>query len=241
MPKRRHSTMGASRGSKRRRLKYGRRKRRQRSKFARRVKSLIMKTCETKHAHYLLENQQLMHNLWDIRPSLLRTAQGLKDLDGDQAATDPPAIRDGDELYLKNINVRLWLSTKGDRKNVMYRMVLFTYPTILPPTAGALVYGGGGIGNNILRRYNTDKISILKHRLITLNSPIADNGKETSHFVSMNFTCGSNWRIQYEAGGQAPKGKDVGFAIVAYDAYGTQQTDNIASYAFDIKVAFKDP
>ncbi len=57
-------------------------------------------------------------------------------------------------------------------------------------------------------------------------------------------TLNKSWKvkkIKYDEGGTAPKFKDIGFALVAYDAFGTLQTDNIASFAWNAKLSFKDP
>ena len=52
-----------------------------------------------------------------------------------------------------------------------------------------------------------------------------------------------NMKIKYAQSTSTGKPKffDYGMAIVAYDAYGTAETDNIASYGWSYKLYFKDP
>lgn len=198
-----------------------------------------MKTTETKHSSYLTENVQLFHNVWDIKLNFLQTGQGLGDNDGDVPNAYPPNIRVGDAMYLRNISLRIWLSNKDDRANCIYRILMFSYPANDTPTSSDIVYEVG-VGNNLLRRYNTDKISILKTHTTKIIRP-NDTLDEQSKLITMNFACGNRWKVQYEKGQSVPKGKNVGFAVLCYDAYGTLQTDNIASYGFDMKLSWKDP
>ena len=51
-----------------------------------------------------------------------------------------------------------------------------------------------------------------------------------------------NRKVKYNTdNGVVPSFKDMALAIVAYDAFGTLQTDIIASFAYNIRFYFKDP
>ncbi len=52
---------------------------------------------------------------------------------------------------------------------------------------------------------------------------------------------GKEKKITYDQGGTVPKFKTLGLCVVCYDAYGTLQTDNIASYAYNCAIRFIDP
>ena len=55
--------------------------------------------------------------------------------------------------------------------------------------------------------------------------------KGTFKRVFLNFR---NAKIEYRANGTKPKDWDIGMAVVAYDAYGSNHTlDNIASFRYN--------
>lgn len=201
-------------------------------KLAREVQ---LRTCETKMVGKQSENNQLFHNKVFYRGTLLANTQGVKD-PTDLTAND---ARVGDEIILKNINVRFWLSNKQDRPNCMYKAVLFWYDTDATLN-DALVYFTQT--NKMLDRYNTEKISIIDQKILHSREDysVENNYREHSYLLTLN----GNWkgkRIKYNENGTQPKKRDIGYALVAYDSYGTLQTDNIASFADNYICQFKDP
>lgn len=186
------------------------------------------------------ENLQLFHNkpvygvkfLGDIQ-------QGVSD--GDTSTTGGigvKAIRIGDQIRLKNINMRFWLSNKLDRPNCMYKILLFWYPVGIAPS-DTLVYKTQS--NKMLDRYNTDNIKLIDQKIVfsTNNYAVDANNHEHSYLCTLNKSF-KNKRIQYDNNGQQPKGWDIGIAVVVYDAFGTLQTDNIASFAYQSLITFQD-
>ena len=97
------------------------------------TKQVLRKTMETKTVGKNDENIQLFHNKALYKGDLLNTAQGVED-PNDQSTNK---ARIGDEVLLRNLNVRFWLSNKLDRPNCMYKLFLFWYDaaatTILVP------------------------------------------------------------------------------------------------------------
>ena len=69
------------------------------------------------------------------------------------------AVRIGDEIMLKNFSIKLWLSNKLDRPNVIYRCCLFWYE-IGQAITDELVYSTQS--TKALDRYNTKSIKIIK-------------------------------------------------------------------------------
>ena len=88
------------------------------------AKSVAMEIPEKKVFGFREENIDLFHNKALYLSSWLSCKEGTAD-DNDGAANR--LIRIGDELYLRNINIRFWLSNKLDRPNVMYKLFLFWY------------------------------------------------------------------------------------------------------------------
>jgi len=186
------------------------------------------------------ENSQLYHNKPFYVSSLLACKQGTFDAN-DQSTS---LVRIGDEIYLRNINVRLWLSNKNDRPNVMYKCALFWYDSEAT-LADTLVYFTQT--NKMLDRYNNEQISIIDQQTIfsgpsytTGVASDAGSAKEHSYLCTLK----GRWKmkkIKYDEGGAVPKTRNIAFVVACYDAFGTLQTDNIASFAHNYTVTFQDP
>ncbi len=185
------------------------------------------------------ENNQLYHNKPGYMSKILRIIEPGY-LSGAQStgALGVKTVRVGDEIGLKNINIRFWLSNKDDRPNVMYKGVLFWLPSDMAPS-DAIVYATQT--NKMLDRYNTNQIRIVDKFLVksTNNYAVDANNHEKSYLATLNKSYKSK-KIKYDELSGIPKGMDLAFALVCYDAYGTLQTDNIASCAFNYIMQFKD-
>lgn len=200
------------------------------------AKSVAMTIPERKVFGFGDENVQLNHNKPVYIGGLLSCKQGTAD---DNSRAAGRLIRVGDELYLRNVNFRLWLSNKLDRPNVMYKVALFWYDNT-QPLSDALVYFTQT--NKMLDCYNNERISIIDQQII-FSGASYENGTE-KHEHSYLCTLKANWKgrkIKYDEGGATPKKRDIGMVVVCYDAYGTLQTDNIASFAYDGIITVQDP
>ncbi len=201
------------------------------------VDKVIDLNIEDKRKVYLNENKQLDHN----KPIYI--GKFLSDLaQGVNTGTDAvkQTVRIGDRIKLKNFNLRFWLSNKLDRPNVMYKGVLFWYPVDL----GAQITDQDVYftqQNKMLDRYNDKRIKILDTFIVksTNNYAVDANNHEHSYLATLN----KSWKnkfIQFETNSQKAKGWELGISLVAYDAFGTLQTDNIASYAINTQLTFED-
>jgi len=165
-----------------------------------------------------------------------------------QGVTDPDNFntnqaRIGDELYLTNMNVRFWLSNKNDRPNVMYKLFLFWYESGTQLTDVLCFFTQS---NKMIDRINSEQIGIIDSKTIfsgpsytTGVASDAGSAKEHSQLCTLN----GSWRgkkIIYDNGAPQPTHRDIGFCVVCYDAYGTLQTDNIASLAYNYNMRFKE-
>jgi len=205
------------------------------------VKKIAQKTIDTnvedKRKVYLNENLQLFHN----KPAYI--GKFLSDLaQGPNTGTGgvKQTVRIGDRVKLKNINMRFWLSNKLDRPNVMYKGVFFWYPVDLGSAiTDADVYMTAQ--NKMLDRYNFKRIKIIDTFIVksTNNYAVDANNHEHSYLATLNKSYKSKY-IQFETNSAKAKGWELGYSLVAYDAYGTLQTDNIASYAVNSQLTFED-
>lgn len=195
---------------------------------------------EDKSIVAITENLQLYHNKPLYQGKFLQAiAPGYKD--GTQAPINGNPnleVRDGSDISLKNINIRFWLSNKLDRPNVMYKGVLYWHRTGISPT-DSIVYKTQT--NKMLDRYNTNDIQVIDSFIVksTNNYAVDANNHEHSYLATLNKSY-KNKKIKYDELTGLPKMKELGFALVCYDAYGTLQTDNIASFAYSVKVTFQD-
>jgi len=198
------------------------------------AKKTVMGLAETKVFGQQEENVQLFHNKPLYISNLLSCKQGVKD---DNGLVDRDA-RIGDEIQLTNANIKFWLSNKLDRPNCMYRLIMFWYDSTVT-LADAIVFFTQT--NKMLDRPNNEQISIVDQKYI-FSGPMYLNGTEKFE-RSQLATLNGNWKgrkITYDDAGTVPKKRTLGVMLVVYDSYGTLQTDNIASTAYNYNVKFKD-
>ncbi len=214
------------------RPKLSKPKRKEVAKIARKV---LRGTMETKTVGKTAENVQLFHNKALYVGSLLATSQGVLDPDNQSGN----AARIGDEILLRNVNVRFWLSNKLDRPNVMYKLFMFWYTEgqTLSDTLWFFTQT-----NKMLDRINNENIGIIDQKTVFSKNMYLNGTEKFEH--SQLCTLNANWKgkkIVYDQGGSTPKKRNIGLCVVCYDAYGTLQTDNIASVAYNFATRFQDP
>lgn len=202
------------------------------SNLVKMIKSIALGQSETKRIITSLENLQVYHNVPSIIGNLVSTTQGMSQIS-----------RVGDEVIGQYLKLKLWLSNKSDRPNVMWRVIVYC-PR---PGTTTLDWQTNSATNRIIAFVDTDKLNVIKQKI--LNPPPGDYSlesgaalKERSRYLTMNIPI-KNQKISYfEDNGTVPKLQkhNICVAVIAYDAYGTLITDNIASYAFSYEFYFKD-
>ena len=199
------------------------------------AKKVAMGIPEVKAFGFLDENRQLIHNKTDYLPNFLECKQGTADPNDIQGASNR-LVRIGDEFLLKSVNIRLWLSNKDDRPNVMYKCFMFWYDSSVTLSDAVCYFTQQ---NKMLDRVNNEQISVIDQKTI-----FSANSYAPDHERSQLCTLRGNWKgrkITYDEGGTVPKKRTIGLMVVAYDAYGTLQSDNIASYAYNARIKLIDP
>lgn len=223
-------------------------------KMAAIAKKTALRVAESK-VSIVQSKQELFHNkTWYVPLSLPGNVGFLGNIQQGTAdpndGTTPALSRIGDEIWLQNVNVRCWMSNKNDRPNVMYRLIIFKYQSGISLTDADVFFTQS---NKMLDRYNTESIQILATKMIKskynyantpnfLIPPLDNQGREASHFTTLNYKpSGGYEKIKYNEDANVPKMRDIGMAVVCFDATGTLQTDNIASIYINVEVKFKDP
>lgn len=179
----------------------------------------------------------LFHNQPYFLGNLLATKQGVQDPNDYSSAS----ARIGDEVLLKNVNVRFCLS--GFRPNCTYKLILFWYESGTT-LANDIVYFTQA--NKLLDRYNTEQISIIDQKIVhpgAINRTGSDDNTTSYQRRTQLVTMNGHWkakRIKYDEAATTPKFKDIGMAIVVYDSINTLQTDQLAELVTDYKMTFKD-
>ncbi len=198
------------------------------------AKKTVMGIAETKHVGKTAENVQLFHNKPLYLSNLLSTSQGVEDPNNQSSNKG----RVGDEIQLTNCNIKFWLSNKLDRPNCMYRMIMFWYDSSVTLADAVCFFTQT---NKMLDRPNKEQISIIDQKYI-FSGPMYLNGTEKFERSQLG-TLNGRWKgkkITYDEGGAVPKKRTIGVVLAVYDAFGTLQTDNIASCSYNFQIFYKD-
>ena len=196
------------------------------------IKSIALGQAETKRIITAQENQNVYHNTPGILYNLLATSQ-----------SNSQSGRIGDEVIAQYLKLKLWLSNKSDRPNVMWRVIVYC-PR---PGTSIIDWQSGSATNRILAVVDTDKLNLKSQKI--LNPPPGDYSiesgaalKERSRYLALNINVKGQKVSYFTDNDTVPKLQkhNICVAIIAYDAYGTLITDNIASYAYSYEFYFKD-
>lgn len=213
-------------------------------KLVKLIKNVTLKQSETQYVSTNAENTQLYHNAYTsgsiifIAQNMCRTVVG-----------DGQSQRHGDSVMPIGIGIRLWLSNKLDRPNVMYRLMIVASPPDQVLQQSPSNFWAGVSGNKMIDYVNTDKYTILYHKIINpgANDYSLESGatnKEKSLYRKIWISLKRKGEISYSTdSGEVPKYQKhcISMVIIPYDATGTQPTDNIASVSYNYRFYFKDP
>jgi len=150
--------------------------------------------------------------------------------------------RIGDRILAKQIDVKLWLSNKSDRSNVMYRVFAAILPGKVDGNTSALT--DIVTGANLMMSFpQSDRVTIIYDHIVNPDMqgstiyPGVYTGKERSYYHSFtiplfeSMSCNTN---------NVCDTSNIGLYVVAYDAFGSLASDNIASCAFQTRLWFTD-
>lgn len=137
------------------------------------------------------------------------------------------AGRIGNRIFVRRLRARMVLNNKGDRPNVSYRVAVTASPAIAgTDTYGELFANGGFTGVHI-----PQSGLLLRDNVFPLNQGSSmENNMTPNKERSFNYVLDVpiNRPVVYNpSDGKASTALSVW--IIAYDAYGTLTTDNIAS------------
>lgn len=206
------------------------------------IKRITLKTNETKYGSINAENQQLYHNggtagTYNQLQNLLATAQNTNQ-----------GSRIGDKINAKGLSIHLWISNKLDRPNVMYRILVYTCPFDQYNVASPSGFFQGLHANKMIDYVNTDKYKLIFTKTL---QPLSGDyslesgatNKEHSRQLKIYIPLRNKLITYGTDGGTVPNNQSniLCMGIIAYDAYGSLTSDNIASFSYVTKFYFKDP
>jgi hypothetical protein len=131
----------------------------------------VRRTTEVKEYYTNGENNQLYHNASNSitagsQPLQINPLNALG-----QGTTSSTRI--GDHNFVRNVTVRLWLSNKLDRSNVMYRVIGVFSPSpssvSAPSFAGVLSQPLGAV-NYMLTYPNTEQFTLVYDKIVNPNT-----------------------------------------------------------------------
>jgi len=204
--------------------------------FAKRVKRVVMKVSETKRAPISWNKVELFHNVFSTTQNLHINSAAVMPTGGGLQQGN----RIGDQIDTIGWKVRCLLGQKGDRPNVNWRLMVYSIPK-----GGSIAYGDvfkNITANVLLDEPNTDYTQVIYQRNLRPSPDLSGTGGDEYTFCHKFFV---PHKKKYKFGpGEnviTHNQRDVYFAIICYDAFGSVITDNIAYMQVFTELQYKDP
>lgn len=235
-----------------RRGKYARM--RPRSTFQSRVKKVLMKTAETKKYVIGIENHQLYHMMGSSSLSPTSIATFFNPWSNIQKGTSR-FNRIGDMIQPRGMSLKMWLSTKGDRPNTIFRVIVAILPKTYPGLLGAVTpttytfdpfeqtHNLGDVQNTLITAADTDKgVRFLYDRIHTVPGPYENPGsRETHKVIKLWIKRKRSRNIIFDSDRDGfISNKPLAIYVIPYEQFSTLTTDNIASCAAEMRLYYKD-
>jgi len=238
---------GSSRGAKRPRSGYRRRRftnrlasRRNISKIARQV---VLSTAESKNKTGNHGKTEVYHNSLatlahlNLPSATFMPQQG----DGDDG-------RAGDSIIMRGFKVRCLFGQKANRPNLTWRVLIVAQRL----GTGFLTYNmlfENKIGNGLLDQVNKDRVTVLMQKYMKPAIPMSSHtvmpGAEEygqEYTFSRRFWIPRKKIYKFETdGGSQHNDRDIVMYCIPYDAFGTLVTDNVGYVQTWVDVCYKDP
>jgi len=198
------------------------------------IRRTVLRVAEPKSVRHAAAKVELYHNSMSY-------VLHLNDSDGMPTQGTADTMRVGDEIMVSSFKVRSLIGQKTDRPNVTFVWYLIEAPKGLSPTYANLFHVV--TGNVLLDEPNTDSCKVLKRGKMRPNEAgLAGTGGDEYTFSKVwHFTYKRKYKFGPANATTAHNQPELYLIIMAYDAYGSLVTDNIA-YIQSLKETFyKDP
>lgn len=228
-------------------------------RVARRAATRVLnKKTETKYHDIAQENMQLSHNRgyqqFPLAPSTLGSDPVFFNCWQDISQGTRRWERIGDKITPRGMSIRLWLANKLDRPNIIYRVIIGTVPQVQNVTAVNAnnidwfqTANTGATGNRLILPLDTDAgfktfyDKIFRNEAGFSSSVVGGNWvqRECHKFVKIWIRRKNARPIVYDNTNKI-NNRYIYMLILAYDSYGTLETDQIASYSYNCRMYYKD-
>jgi hypothetical protein len=216
-----------------------------------------MSQAETKYFDVALENLQLYHNLGcsPSPPGILIPVN----VTSVGAWFNPWALIDrgtdrfnriGEEIMPRGISIKMYLATKGDRINTMFRVIVASLPKLVGTTVTTNTFdpfqiaNSGVNGNNMI--WPADKDEGVKflydkiHRIGSTQFPyVGTTLKEYTKMIKI-WIKSKGRKVTYATFTQNIVNRPLAVYVIPYEQYSTLTTDNVASMAGMLRMYYKD-
>lgn len=204
------------------------------------AKKVMIKNTEQKYVDTNIAKLELYHNSYLTNALKINLTDPTACLPS-QGDTDN--TRDGNKIYVSGISLPMMLYAKGDRLNTKFRVIAFRYAQGYNPFATYESLFENISGNTMLDKVNPDVVKILFDKIVTCGkiNPGSTGQDEITVFrkywipIKRNFTFRADNTQYYNN-----PSYHFGLVVVAYDTYGTVQTDNIGAVQVWSRLYFKD-
>lgn len=203
-------------------------------KLVKTIQRVVKKTAESKRKSANWTKVEMYHNSFNVSQQLNQSVcmpvQNVSD-----------SGRIGDEIYVSGFRIKMLCGQKGDRPNVNWK-----WWVLKVPKGSAVTYSNWfriTTANVLLDDPNTDFVKVLKSGYMRPNQAgLTASGDDEFTFVKQLWI---PYRKRYKFGPNnadiTHNDDDIYFCMVAYDAFGTMATDNIAYVQMQSEVFYRDP
>jgi len=219
-----------------------------------------MKAAETKYQDIAFENRQLYHNLGSEPnpPGVVIPVNVTSSSDwfNPWATITQGTARNqriGDKITPRGMSLKIFLASKADRVNTMYRLIVAVLPKVVTTNITTNVFDpfqiatSGSTGNNMVLPSDSDLgVKFLYDRIHRINPQsfgvAASNGKEQTKVVKLWIKRKRAREITFSGPliGSTIINKPLAIYCIPYEQYSTLTTDRCGSWSGYMRMYFKD-
>jgi len=225
-----------------RKAPYKKRSTMNRTKLVSLIKRTVLKRAEAKEKQVAFEKVEMYHNCFHNGINPISTGLVIKVNSGvlpTQGVGDNQRV--GDEIYLSGFKFKMLVGQKADRPNVTFR-----YLVLSVPKGSSITYSDwfkATIGNVLLDEPNKDFVKTLKTGLWRPNEAglSATGAREYTYPKELYIPYKKKLKFGPADAAITHNDDDLYLVIMAYDAFGTQVTDNIGYITPLLICYYRDP
>jgi len=236
-----------------RRGKYSRK-----TRFASRVKRVLLKAAETKYLDAGENNVQLYHNVGQasVLPVIPFVPRAIPNFFNIWSQIVPGTGRDqriGDKITPRGMSLTMFLENKRDRPNTCYRVIIAKLPKQYDNSVTGPVFDpfqNTGTGNRLLLAADRDKgVKFLYDKIIRTGFQNSGQGypeisgsttRRATKYLKLWIKRKRSNTIVFNQNLQQIVNSPISLYVIPYEEWDTYETDNIASMDYRVRLYWKD-